>query len=394
MMIKEYLKTHSLNDLLSEHAVGHSFDKARTKFSLNYKRHADRSNIIARECRGLVLRLKNFKNRSNFDSKSIVSDTVVLARPFDRFFDHDHESKVDLTTAVALEKLDGTMISLYFDELKNKWCCATRSTPEADTRIHIYNFVQDYTFQELFLRALETTVTRHSKISVKQFFELLSKSYTYIFELTSELNRVVVKYTEDRVTLIGVRNNFSGRELAPENMNLPVDLPRQRHGVLLVDLLQIVNSSDPFELEGYVIRDDNFNRAKIKNSLHGTLSSEKDHCFASKRNVIAMALTGELMNKAKIFSDKEVVCYRAIQDRVDKYVAETDDTFLRLLEDSSKDKKTFAGLLLSSEKSLHSQVYFQMFNDRSSAHDAYKKIINENKMSRESLDSICRLLGI
>ena len=84
-LVREFLLVKSLEDLEREHGV-----KARVhdhKFSLNYDQIESREDDpLAQECRGLILRPTELQG--SIDVARPLGDTIVLARPFDRFFNY------------------------------------------------------------------------------------------------------------------------------------------------------------------------------------------------------------------------------------------------------------------------------------------------------------------
>src|SRR3990167_8417016 len=104
--VQEYLKTKSLNQLEEEHGVGASFDKDKTKFSLNYSQINSRStDSLANQCRGLILRWKD--HSIALDNLDFVGETEVVAYPMNRFFNlgDGAATQIDWNSASVEEKL-------------------------------------------------------------------------------------------------------------------------------------------------------------------------------------------------------------------------------------------------------------------------------------------------
>jgi len=210
LLVQEYLKTHSLEALDREHGI-----KARPcghKFSLNYDMiEAKDDDLMAQECRGLILCLADDNAVLSLDEP--LGETRVLARPFDRFFNHGQGAAADVDLEHPdtrfYEKMDGTLCILYFDFVKDEWHVATRSVAEADLPIDGF---EDFTFRTLFEKAcLETTGLE----DFWRFTFLLDTKKTYLFELTTPRNRIVVNYENYGITLLGARTNECGTEHDP-----------------------------------------------------------------------------------------------------------------------------------------------------------------------------------
>src|SRR3990167_9769804 len=175
--VQEYLKTKSLNQLEEEHGVGASFDKDKTKFSLNYSQINSRStDSLANQCRGLILRWKDHK--TTLDNLDFTGETEIVACPMDRFFNYGDSAaiQIDWSNASVEEKLDGTLCIVYFDKFKEQWCIATRSVPEADVPIDGC----EQTFATLFHKAVHE---QHQENFVIFCDYYLDKEYTHCFEL-------------------------------------------------------------------------------------------------------------------------------------------------------------------------------------------------------------------
>ena len=204
-LVTEYLKSRSFDDLSKEHGVNASGVERQGdgKFVLNYDQfEAKKGDTLAEQCRGLVIRVVN---TNNLTSDRIVGAVKLLAWPMDRFYDYTDPAaaKIDWSDPLlrVCEKLDGTMIVLYWDTDLVHWCIATRNVPEADVSIRVGHLVYgDKTFSQLFCETFESTC------------DDLDKNVTYVFELTSPLNRIIVKYDKPRVTLIAARNILTGEE--------------------------------------------------------------------------------------------------------------------------------------------------------------------------------------
>ena len=155
MQIIDYLKTHTFGQLIEEHGVFVSISNCKKKISLNYGQiEASKSDIIAQECRGLILAKKDYSEIS-IDDSSCPGEMVVIAHPFNRFFNLGQEEAAKLNwqdpNLKCFLKLDGTLCIVYFCPIKQEWHVATRSVPEANLNIDAGN----YTFRTLFEKALE-----------------------------------------------------------------------------------------------------------------------------------------------------------------------------------------------------------------------------------------------
>src|SRR5690349_3576591 len=224
MLVQEFLLTHSFNDLLSLHGVKARPSVDGTKWSLNYDQIlAKDSDPIACECRGLVIR----PSQKVESLESVVGETTILFRCMGRFFNLGDPvaAKLDWAGQVwAEDKMDGTMCGLYWDPYKpseidgspGMWCVCTRSVPEADLPFDEgLSILDKNTYYELFKYCVKNTLNKiYDKPATEEVFQKwldsLYKSYSYTYEATSPLNRIVVKYDDYLVTLLAARCTATG----------------------------------------------------------------------------------------------------------------------------------------------------------------------------------------
>ena len=159
---------------------------------LNYDQiDSPKDNDIVRECRGLILD-KEFN---------------VVSRSFDRFFNYGEQfATFNPATAVAYEKIDGSLIKIY--KHKGHWYCSTRGTAFAESGVNGWGI----TFADMVYKALGLegdTITCHLKFQLL-CEEFLNASSTYICEITGVENRVVTRYQGYTLWLLAERDNQTG----------------------------------------------------------------------------------------------------------------------------------------------------------------------------------------
>lgn len=215
----------------------------------------ERNHPILMKCRGLVL----------------DSSGKPFFYPFDRFFNEFEKEKtnIDWKTAEIQEKIDGTMIGVWFDG--EKWVVTTRGS--------FYDKIvpEERRYDKFFW-----------KIFGKEKIKELDESLCYVFELVSSKNRIVTKYSEEFVALIGARiiidelalnpgfPEFRQRWLDMTAARLSVKRP-ERYGVLdNVDKIRALFSEQPTDFEGFVVVDADMHRIKIKGEEYMRLARIKN----------------------------------------------------------------------------------------------------------------------
>jgi T4 RnlA family RNA ligase len=203
---------------------------------------------IVRECRGII-----------FDETNNYAPVCV---PFFKFgnWGESYVPDIDWVSATIQEKLDGSLIKLWY--YKEKWHIS--SNGEIDARnAHISSAlltdVRQVNLYDLFMEAWGKTSRQ---------FKSLDTRYTYMFELTSPHNRVVVRHDETLIRHIGTRSNITHYEC---DVDIGIQKPRTYNFSSLEACIENAKQLS-YNDEGYVVIDKNFNRIKIKSPLYVSLS--------------------------------------------------------------------------------------------------------------------------
>lgn len=411
-LVCEYLLTHTLSQLEEDHGVKHRFNASGDRFSLNYDQLKVRNgDPVAEQCRGLILQPMNPITVVDSDDRAVcvIGRTEVLAWPFNRFYNmhEDAVAPVDWSdpNLKVLEKLDGTMCVLYWDGFK--WCVATRSVPEADLPIHSNSIMAgtagDLTYADLFWRSLEETVLEENgRTCCGQGPEVwvdqnLLRFLTYVFELTTPLNRIVVGYPEYRATLISARNTRTGREIDITSAELarPGRLKIVSSWASLSEpraLSDFVNMADPAKLEGAVVVDSQFRRMKVKNKAWVLSSKAKDLVTVSRRRAVESILAGTVDDVIPLVETDIANELKSLRMRVLKYLESVDKNFIAYRELAAGDRKQFAAMVLESGD--WATPYFQLLDGRAGSAVAWaQELAKAEKMTSRGLETILERAG-
>lgn len=201
---------------------------------------------LCQEARGIIL-----------DS---TDDWKVIAFPFTKFFNSSEHraAKIDWTSASIWEKIDGSLMFMYWYD--DQWNVASSGLPDA--RGEVIN--GGLTFKELFWNIWNTLE-----------YELPTDiSMTYIFELSTPDNIVVVPQKESKITFIGARDNISCNEISIDaksfstNWKKPTRFNIKSKDEAIAKCLKM----NPMEQEGFVVVDDKFNRIKMKSPQYAAIA--------------------------------------------------------------------------------------------------------------------------
>lgn len=403
--VKKYLENHSFQDLENEHGICSRVSSDRSKISLNYDQiMVKNGDIVAEQCRGMVIRPTHVDMHGDNWKHEVVGHVDVLAWPMNRFYNYGDPVADEINWSDPdvriYEKLDGTMIIVYWDELQQRWCAATRSVPEAD--LPIYNDhieIGNMTFSGLFLKALQETreaidgISLNDKSSKFDDIIVLNKQFTYVFELTTPYNRIVVKYDVPRVTLLAVRHTSEGYELPIESLKMRhVNMPKTWNLCSIESLVAFVDSANPANLEGAVICDSLFNRIKVKNKSWVLSSRAKNLVTVSKRSALLAIITGTIDDVLPLIEDEIANELRKMQVTLKSYLRQIDLNFATFRANSQESRKNFA--LMVAEHGDWQAPYFNMWEKRSTSALEYVELAaKKEKLSNSTLDIILKKMN-
>lgn len=310
LQIQNYIRQHGLNAATNKFQL-----KVREydyKVLLKYDQLSAptlMANIEVQECRGLIL------EKGSWD---------VMSLAFTKFFNADEANahKVDWNTAHVLEKLDGTLIQVYWDWHKNEWFAGTTGTAEGEGEV---NNKMGTTFNSLFW----DTVTKQYALNPC----MLDKNHVYVFELTTPYNIVVKPHGESSATLLTVRNLVTLQEVSwkdlymvSESLRVPLvkkfDLNANNVGVLLKTFENM-----PWSEEGYVVVDANFNRIKIKNPAYVAVHHLKGK--TAEHNIITIVKSNEIEEFASTFPERKDELLR-LKENYDKLTEKLNNVWFEL----------------------------------------------------------------
>jgi hypothetical protein len=296
---------------------------------VKWKTHPEYPNLY--QFRYDMLKAK-FHNKEVQESRGIILDRdnkwSIVSYPFDKFFNlgEGFAPKIDWDSARAVEKLDGTCAILYYYE---GWRVSTLGMPGAGGEV---SENRDLTFAELFWE-----VWNANNYDLPD-----NTSNTYVFELMSNENKIVVLHEKPRLVLIGVRNNIHGTELNP---NLASDRfgweAAQTYPLSSQEAIEAfvaeMNRGDRVECEGVVVIDGSFNRVKIKNDKYVLLAHLKGSCSTSKLMKVVKANEGsEFLNQFPEWKIK----YEGLSAKFQKLQTSLESSWDEYGE--IQDRKTFA----------------------------------------------------
>ena len=248
-----------------------------------YGIEADFSDPLVCEARGIIIDVKH---------------QTVVCRPFDKFFNvqEQYAADIDWNTAKVLEKIDGSLIKLYW--YNGKWTFATSSTCDAsDASVAGYKGV---TYRDIIARA-----DNYSRIP----FDDLNKNRTYLFELVSPMTQVVIRYDKTSLYYLASFDNMTGEEVEVdlfEEFKRPRSYPLKTIDECISAAMELNrDSEEEIKDEGFVVVDGQHRRIKIKSpayiALHRAVTNK---VFTVKRITELYQQGADLVKLAKDFPNE------------------------------------------------------------------------------------------
>ena len=244
-----------------------------------------------KDCRGLILEKNTFK---------------VMSLAFKKFFNlgESNADKIDMNTACVLEKLDGTLIQLYWDWVDGKWYAGTTGTANGEGNV---NNKLGRTFNDLFF----DTIKKYPSFDIN----LLDREYCFVFELTTPYNIVVKPHSESSVTLLTVRDLETLKEMPRKKvvalggfLKIPVVKSYDLNSKETSDILKTFEDM-PWTEEGYVMVDAKFNRVKIKNPAYLAMHYLKGK--TAEHNILTIIKANEIEEFISTFAERKEEIYQS-----------------------------------------------------------------------------------
>ncbi len=311
---------------------------------------SDFNEPFVRICRGLIL------DANSFD---------VICFPFVKFFNYGecYADEIDWKTSVVSSKIDGSIIKVVAIDNGN-YLISTNSTIDAFKCNLTSNVGCPYkTFGELAMEGF-----KHYGLTIEDFPRLFAPGYTYIFELTSPWNQVVVRFEETKVWFLGVRDNstfketFYGDHVLSQTFDTPHVFP-----ITTIDQCIAASKVLPEDAEGYVVCDAEFRRIKVKSPRYVQLHYMAGNQNWSTRRVLEILLTNEVSEYIAYFPLFKAA-FDVVKAKYEAYLHDLEDMQVaidNLLEvyNGSMPKKEFARWVFASRSSkVYSGFAFAYFD--------------------------------
>ena len=237
----------------------------------NYSYGCDFADPIVQEARGIIIN---------------TSTLEVVCWPFRKFGNHNepYADEIDWSSARVLEKVDGSIIKLWYDGARGAWQFSTNGMIRAE-EAHINNDELSPSFMDVIREA----------DNLKDIpFDALDKALTYIFELVSPTTQVVVKYPTASLYHLGTRSNLTGEECERDiGIKKPASYAISTLGDCVAAALALNAGMDKDVCaEGFVVVDSQYRRIKVKSPEYLVMNRLTQMSDISKREALELIVAG------------------------------------------------------------------------------------------------------
>ena len=342
-------------------------------------------------CRGLILDSDTFE---------------PISFPFVKFHNcgETYADKIDWKSCWVGQKLDGSLIKMV--RIGDEILVSTNGTIDAFKAPLVEQIgCKSRTFGELVVEAIWNNdnfrpshthaVTSKGKwfehpdyqYAMKKFKDMLEENNTYMFELTSPFNKVVVAWHETRLNFLGVRNNTTLQETyftdhpLKDKFNTPKVFPLTS----LEECMKAASELDANE-EGYVVCDSHFNRVKVKSPLYVSIHHLRgENGVMSYKRALEIVKANEVDEVLTYFPEYKDA-FDKLEQRFNEKVAEVEAAWKEFekIKDSLTTRKDQAIWIMSHVKEFAGFMFGMLDGKITSIHDAIYGFPN---------DKIVRMLG-
>jgi hypothetical protein len=378
-----------LTNFIKKNPDSFESDLSRAPYAVKVKRHTERPNLVmfkysqfesdftnpvVRCCRGSVY--------------DIREDGTVkpYLMPFFKFTNYGENGADPIDwnrTVYVRDKLDGSLLKLLKESGGNDLWTTNGSfdihveVPELLPAENDEQLPPPYTFaglRDYALRGHEEEIQR------------LPALWTFMFELTSPYNRIIVPYRETKLTLLGCRDPQGIEhtpEWAAETFGMSFATPQIYPLNSIDEVIAYCQSIDSNDREGVVVQDGSFNRIKLKTDHYRSLFFLKGEDHFSDERIFsaikqgsiddALAAWPEIRPRTEEITAEWIGFRNAVADLCGKAAAYYQDCRKDYADDPKEAKKRYAMFVLEKYKIL-SSFLFEAIKENADLETLFNKI--------------------
>lgn len=218
----------------------------------------------------------------------------------------------------------------------------------------------------------------------------IDNNYSPIFEFVSEKNSIVVKYNQDNLILLRIRNNNTGEYIDLDYFN---DFIYNLDGIIVCEKVNIYSIDELIELsktieniEGWVITFEDDTMLKLKTIWHGKQTKYLQSKFTSSKIILNILNNSkdELISNVNLYDSNKRILIDEVENKLKYYIKDTIEYINKIHSENIKlTKKEFA-ILFSKDK--YFSVLMKSFQSENNIYDfVVKYILNQISKSNTNL---------
>ena len=265
---QEYLRSgRTLEDFKVSHGIRGKTDLDKKHLVLDYDQLSVKwTESYGWVCRGLILDAKTF-------------DLIGMGLPKFHNFGEHYAAPIDWLSAKTFEKVDGSCVMRWFSPHTKNFEYSTRFQLPENIKVNTVNSGV-ITWEQLINKCLE---------GWKEILPLQPKDETWVFEICSLHNQIVVRHQGFYAKILAARNIHTLEELSHEKLpGHPEMKPKSYSFNSPKEVADFANTFEATKNEGFVVCDTGFNRIKIKSDQYVALHRAKDG-LKGINNLISLA---------------------------------------------------------------------------------------------------------
>lgn len=361
LALEKFIKEHeNWEELLTKDPYNLIIRKDAGYILFKYNQLSSNFNLPeVREARGIIFREDNLK---------------CVCHPFNKFFNYgeSYADSIDWESAITTTKVDGTLIKVWFDD---GWHISTNGTIDANKAF--CNDANYNSFYDVFVKAFIPPYVYSKMLPDHDYnttFNYISnfldkhcnKDCTYMFELVSPATQVVISYPEEKLYLIGIRNNNTHQEVDVKQSTLSnfFEIPKR---YMLNTLKAVVDAADALNAksdapseEGFVVVDKNFNRIKVKNFKYLIAHHKINNHVVTITHLIELILTNDYQ-EFLVYLPQYESKLSAISNGIKQFKSKVKTTIAQLKPETFADKKSYAEVVKQYPQ--HMQQFLFAYNN-------------------------------
>ena len=361
---------------------------AKPPYAVKIKRHPERPNLV-------IFRYSQFESDFSNPVVRCCRGSVYIfgedgtvkpyLMPFFKFNNYSEKGADPIdwnNTLYVRDKLDGSLLKLLKEPGGNDLWTTNRSfdihveVPELFPAPTDENLQPPHTFASLRDYAL-----RGHEEEIKR----LPEGWTFMFELTSPYNKIIVPYSETKLTLLGCcdpQGQEHNPEWAVQTFGISLETPKIYQFKNVQEIIDYCKATDTNDREGVVVQDANFNRVKFKTEHYVSLSHLKGDDHFSDSRIFEAIVQGSIddalaawpeINQRTEEITKEWIDFRNAVSALCKKAAGIYQTCMTDYPDPKESKKHYAMIVMGKYQPF-SSFLFETIKENADIEKLFNKI--------------------